>query len=61
MEKTGVRVSVSTMYRAVEKLDLGCKKKLSTLLVQETERVTELRYDYRRWLDQNEAIILTAW
>ncbi|MBW4449652.1 helix-turn-helix domain-containing protein [Tolypothrix sp. VBCCA 56010] len=31
MEKTGVRVSVPTMYRAVEKLDLRCKKKLSTL------------------------------
>ena len=31
MEKTGVKVSVPTMYRAVEKLDLRCKKKLSTL------------------------------
>lgn len=52
MEKTGVRVSVPTMYRAVEKLDLRSKKKLSTLFVQETERVRELRHDYRRWLDQ---------
>ncbi|MBR8840459.1 MAG: transposase [Stigonema ocellatum SAG 48.90 = DSM 106950] len=31
VERTGVKVSVPTMYRAVEKLDLRCKKKLSTL------------------------------
>lgn len=31
MEKTGVKVSVPTMYRAVEKLNLRRKKKLSTL------------------------------
>ena len=29
-ERTGIKVSVSTMYRALEKLDLRCKKKLST-------------------------------
>lgn len=28
-ERTGIKVSVSTMYRALEKLDLRCKKKLS--------------------------------
>ena len=28
-ERTGIKVSVSTMYRALEKLNLRCKKKLS--------------------------------
>ena len=51
MEKTGVKVSVPTMYRAVEKLNLRRKKTLYAS-EQETQRVTELRHDYRRWLDQ---------
>ncbi|WP_244329126.1 hypothetical protein [Tolypothrix sp. PCC 7910] len=51
-ERTGISVSITTMHRAVEKLNLRCKKKASLANEQDTPRVQELRHDYRRWLDK---------
>lgn len=51
-EHTGIRVSITTMHRAVEKLGLRVKKKASLASEQDTSRVQELRHDYRRWLDK---------
>ena len=50
-ESTGVRVSIPTMHRAVEKLGLRCKKSLYAS-EQDTPGVEELPHDYRRWLDK---------
>ena len=52
VEGTGIRVSIPTMHRAVEKLGLRCKKKSLYASEQDTPRVQELRHDYRRWLDK---------
>ncbi|MFH7031039.1 MAG: IS630 family transposase [Heteroscytonema crispum UTEX LB 1556] len=50
-ERTGIRVSITTMHRAVEKLGLRVKKSLYAS-EQDTPRVQELRHDYRRSLDR---------
>ncbi|MEH2158041.1 helix-turn-helix domain-containing protein [Nostoc sp.] len=50
-ERTGISVSITTMYRAVEKLGLRVKKSLYAS-EQDTPRVQELRHDYRRTLDK---------
>lgn len=39
---TGIRVSISTMHRAVEKLDLRCKKKVSM-------QVSRILHEYRNY------------
>ena len=41
-ESTGIRVSISTMHRAVEKLDLHCKKKVSM-------QVSKILHEYRNY------------
>ena len=41
-ESTGIRVSISTMHRAVEKLDLRCKKKVSM-------QVSKILHEYRNY------------
>lgn len=39
---TGIKVSISTMHRAVEKLDLRCKKKVFT-------QVSKILHEYRNY------------
>jgi putative transposase len=41
-ESTGIRVSISTMHRAVEKLDLRCKKKVSM-------QVNKILHEYKNY------------
>ncbi len=41
-ESTGIRVSISTMHRAVKKLDLRCKKKVSM-------QASKILYEYRNY------------
>lgn len=41
-ERTGIRVSITTMHRAVEKLGLRCKKKAFT-------QVSRILYEYRNY------------
>ncbi len=41
-ESTGIRVSIPTMHRAVEKLDLHCKKKVFT-------QVSRILHEYRNY------------
>jgi putative transposase len=41
-ESTGIRISISTMHRAVEKLNLRCKKKVSM-------QVSKILHEYRNY------------
>lgn len=50
-ERTGIKVSITTMHRAVEKLGLRVKKSLYAS-EQDSLRVQELRHDYRSSLDK---------
>ncbi|MCC5638245.1 IS630 family transposase [Nostoc sp. CHAB 5844] len=50
-ERTGIKVSITTMHRAVEKLGLRVKKSLYAS-EQDSPRVQELRHDYRSSLDK---------
>lgn len=54
-ERTGIRVSVTTMPKCGRKIRLTCKKKASLANEQDTLRVQELRHDYRRTLDKIDA------
>jgi hypothetical protein len=49
-EKTGIDISVSSLSRTLNCLDLGRKKTL-VATEQTTERVEKLRYEFRYWLD----------
>lgn len=48
-QKTAVNVSVSTMQRAVQSLELSVKKKTLVASEQETQRVKDLREAHRLW------------
>ncbi|MBW4679690.1 MAG: IS630 family transposase [Microcoleus vaginatus WJT46-NPBG5] len=49
-ERTGIRVSVPTMHRAVKRLGLRRKKTLYAS-EQETPRILQMRHEFRRWLE----------
>ncbi|MDE5107035.1 MAG: winged helix-turn-helix domain-containing protein [Trichodesmium sp. St17_bin3_1_1] len=48
--KTGVKISISTMYRTLKKLNISRKKSICASQ-QEREDVKEKGYKYRKWLD----------
>lgn len=50
-ERTGIKVSITTMHRAVEKLGLRVKKSVYAS-EQDSPRVQELRHNYRSSLDK---------
>ena len=49
-ERTEIEVSISSLSRTLNRLQLKRKKTL-VATEQGTERVKELRYEFRRWLD----------
>ena len=49
-KQIGVNVSISSLSRTLNRLNLG-RKKTHTATEQTTERVKSLRYEWRRWLD----------
>src|SRR4028119_1235166 len=51
-QRVGVRISLATMGRIVQKLKLTRKKKLCMLLVRDTERVQQLRLQYWQVIGQ---------
>lgn len=48
-KQTGIRVSVPTMHRAVQRLRLSSKKTMYAS-EQDTPRIANLRYEFRHWL-----------
>lgn len=48
-QRTGIVVSIPTMHRAVQRLQIR-HKKMMYASEQETPRITQLRHEYRRWL-----------
>lgn len=48
--QTGVKVSISTMYRTLKKLNISRKKSICAS-EQEREDIKQKRYEYRKWLD----------
>lgn len=51
-ERSGIRVSVTTMHRALKRLRLRRKKKTLYASEQDTPRIQQMRHAYRRWLEQ---------
>lgn len=49
-ERSGLKVSIPTMHRAVQRLGLTTKKKRALASEQDSPRVCKMRFEYRDWV-----------